>query len=304
MSSNDLGCLTSDVRIVPGNDLYEPIIFNTVDLDGTRWWISEVEGWWTLPPVSLPDYPRPQRTNGSYDVIGVYQARTVTIRGNFLPPNRALVPQKRQRLLQALDSVYGDAATLIFNEPIPKQAYARLSDQPMVRTTKTTGFTEFEFTMRCADPLKYSLQLFSQQGGTFVDLGVGRTYSRVYPRTYVSSGSGGNQTNYIVALNEGSVPTAPLIAVNGPATNPVVTNLATDEFMGFNLTLASNERLLIDMGEHIAIKSAPVEQALTISLMMDGSTWWKLLPGVNNLQLVSESNTGSITATWRSAWLE
>ena len=56
------------MQIVPNDPTVPTVFLNSLDADGTRWLLGDAEGWWTLPPPSVLDIPRPQKQDGSYDV--------------------------------------------------------------------------------------------------------------------------------------------------------------------------------------------------------------------------------------------
>jgi hypothetical protein len=302
-------CLNSDFMLVPANPLAKKLILNHRDADGTRWVLNDIDGWWGLPPSSIMDIPRPQKQDGSYDVEGNYLARIVTITGQILPAAKILVPQKRAHLMRVLDTVRGGPLQIIAREhPLDYQglpieidlmAYARLADQPKVSTTKASGLTDFQIALKCVDPRKYSLlERRAADMAIFERLTDGRGYSLVFDRWYSSEAESAGQLN---ATNVGTVPSAPLIELHGPMTSPLIQNFTTSQELSFpGLALVDGETLYIDVQEHSAVSGG----AQRVSYLANNSEWWWLQPGQNAVRLHAASGTGTMTFSWRSAWME
>lgn len=136
------------------------LVLNTVDENGTRWMLEDIDGWWTLPPPTLPDVSRPVHLDGSWPMSGRYGARKITLKGSFIPGpsssgGRMSVMSPRARVLQALDSVR-TGALLVVKEPVWwKQAWVWLSGQPRVEVKNSQGLTQFEAELTAVDPIKY-----------------------------------------------------------------------------------------------------------------------------------------------------
>src|SRR6478735_7543877 len=58
---------------------------NTIDAENVAWVITDLEGWWGLPDVEVPDDPRPSSQDGSYYTMGRFNSRTINIKGHILP---------------------------------------------------------------------------------------------------------------------------------------------------------------------------------------------------------------------------
>jgi hypothetical protein len=185
ITGSEAGCMISDLMLLPGDTAVPAVVLNHVDTDGTVWALQDIEGWWTLPPSTVLDIPRPQKQDGSYDVEGNYLPRLVTITGHFRPSSPSLVPQKRSQLLRACDTMRGPALQIQANEDartplgLWKMALGRLADQPQVQTTKASGQTDFQIAFKCWDPRKYSVAEYG--GGVAVTVFTRVTTGWAYP---------------------------------------------------------------------------------------------------------------------------
>jgi hypothetical protein len=286
--------LINDDRLAEGWDKegstafisWETLLLNWTDEDGTRWSMTDIEGWWNLPPVEAADLARPGYLDGSYPVDGRYGARIFTVSGVAMVGPEVSIAVPRQRLLRSLDAVRG-GALFVAKEPVwAKQAWVYLEDQPKI-DVRTKGMMEFEFTLKAPDPIKY---LAGSEGVTALRLvDVGKNYlerdysaeddgSGVYTeestlrgmrfREDLSDTPGPVPTDgsdppwpapnpyrryqdevepaSATALNAGTATVYPKIYVYGPTGNFVITNVTTGQRMLFQGGLQANETLIID----------------------------------------------------------
>ena len=106
-----------------------------------------------------------------------------------------------------------------------------------------------------------------------------------------------------VVMNNGDVETGAVFEIHvqgGSVTNPMIYNVETNEFIGFNMTLNAGDSLVINT--KTKEKSAmyyPVNAAGQSALghMMFNSTWLQLVSGANYFGISANSNTDRITVT-------
>jgi hypothetical protein len=129
------------------------LIFNTIDEDGILWVCTDIEGWWGNSVSEVADIPR-GLGDGSYDVRGRYAARDIEFSGVFLPPNKDMILYSREKLITAIDLVKTNGWLIVDEDP-PKASLVRLVGRPSISTVSPRGRTEFSFTLRASDPIKY-----------------------------------------------------------------------------------------------------------------------------------------------------
>ena len=129
------------------------LIFNTIDEDGVLWVCTDLTGWWGNSEPEVANIPR-GLGDGSYDVRGRYAAREIQFSGVFLPPNKELISKAREKLISAIDLVKTNGWLIVDEEP-PRASLVRLIDRPEIFTVNARGRTEFSFTLRASDPIKY-----------------------------------------------------------------------------------------------------------------------------------------------------
>lgn len=102
----------------------------------------------------------------------------------------------------------------------------------------------------------------------------------------------------------GDVETPAYITINGPCTDPIITNVTTGEKIAFSINLLSNEYIAIDtqFGSKSVIKQVSGSQNTTNALgnvKFAESTFFQLQPGSNQLKLTTPNgNYGTFTCSY------
>ena len=284
-------------------DQGDTLLLNYTDGEGTRWSLTGIDNWWTTPPVELSDLKRPGNLDGSFPMDGRYGAREFTVTGVFIPGPNVSAAVPRQRLLRSLDAVRG-GALFIAKEPVwSKQSLVYLSGQPKINTKSGgTQLTEFEFTLKAVDPIKYHAGI----GGLTVvpilnaaEALLGRTYSTAtvgnlgdtYTEEAVLRGRrfrfppSPDSTDPIVPpappnpyrrydpnvsagnttmINAGTVKVYPRVYMYGPCSNPTLINKTTNQQMRFVGDIGGGEVLVCDGNwRTVVMRSAPSEPSLS-----------------------------------------
>jgi len=132
----------------------------------------------------------------------------------------------------------------------------------------------------------------------------GRTYNKVYNKTYsLSSGTSGDT----IIINSGNIETYPLVTIYGPATEPEALMIRSDgvvfRFRLTGLVLASvAESVFIDMRQHTVIRN----DGTNAYQYAVGSDWWSLEPEFSNVVKFSASvlaQPAHMSIQWRNAYM-
>jgi len=156
------------------------------------------------------------------------------------------------------------------------------------------GAVDVEVRFFATDPRVYDNTGQSASAG-FPAGGVGRTYSRTYPRVYGAAGSGGR----ITAVNNGSFEVPWTMTIAGPWVNPTVEHLGTGVVLSLAVSIGSGETLTLDSGAG----SVFLGTAHRLNAVAPGSVWPTLGPGVNEIRVAGASGTGTAVMSWRSGSL-
>lgn len=267
----------------------DQLVFNTIDLDGVVWVISDVEGWWNLPESTVRDIPRGW-ADGSYDVGGRWTNRLLTLRGSILPPDPSFVPAARDTLLQAAALVYDGAWLRVYEEP-QKAAFVRLSGKPQIQTVNARGRTDFSIGLKAADPLKYGWNDAQAQGYEVTTL---QCKNVALSRTGVTT-----------ITNDGNWDTTVVIEIDGPVVGPAtIINQTTGELIILIEPVPALSMLEINTyRQAVALDGDTADARKMLDIL---ANWILLAPGDNTLEFI---DTGSVNSTavmrvyHRPAWI-
>ncbi|MFB4280859.1 hypothetical protein ACBJ59_36605 [Nonomuraea sp. MTCD27] len=219
--------LTVTIPVKPGDSLTG--VNGEVEWNGTLWGpatdiqvLLPVEGWLGSPSIDNLNVERPGR-HGAWDARKLAQQRIVSIR---LQPNSAADPTQVQDLIDEVLAVTGipeDEAPLplvIKAYGSPRLAYGQVVDRPLTLDGDyNVGLPTIGVVIACADPRLYSLER------------AGVTVPADTPTALA---------------NTGNASTHPVIRIEGPAENPVLTNQTLDRTLQFAITLGAGELMEID----------------------------------------------------------
>lgn len=267
------------VRYALGNPAAPMVTFNAVDAQGVMWLCDEPQGW-DSPTVATP-FDRKQYGDGAYAGQGYLEERTLTFSGAFAAPTNALAVAARDQLRAALlgDLLNGVIYTHLDEQPARSMV---LLPSGSPRLPVNDRVCEFSFTLIAADPYKYGpsgtygpARLPSATGNP------GRSYPRVYPVTYGALGS--LPTGAAITVpNAGDTASEAIYAVQGPVPGPVIA-LSNGLFIGFTLTLAATDSLIIDT----AAGSAQVNGVNRLDALLADSTFPLIPTGGVDVHLTS-----------------
>jgi len=224
--------LGSDIEIIKPMPDYttKRLTFNTIDPStGVVWVCRDIVGWWDLPSAEVPDITR-GLDDGSYDVRGRWMARDLTFEGSILTPDPNKTFAARTKLMEVFDLVYTGGWLFVKESPV-KAAYVRLVGKPTIRSINARGRLDFTFTLRVADPIKYSW--YDASSGNYSAWPVNYIPSpdrddEIVGYTEVSIGSEGGIETYLENL--GNTPVACIFKISGPMSQPAfISNLTTGE---------------------------------------------------------------------------
>jgi hypothetical protein len=277
------------------------IIYNSLTVGaGTPYVLVKVTGLHDTPNVRTSDQDRP-RQHGQYPGADYHGGRsiqaTVTIVAN---PNTAATSWDAFSLAM----VTGKKTESPLLVQIPGLASGRTL-QIGARVRQLALPIDFDYRdgagravvqWWATDPLFYdatpttlSTSMASLSGG-------GRTYPHIYPRVYGGAVSGGT----ILASNAGEVDAPWQATITGPIDNPSIYNVSTGQTLGFTGSLLTGETLVLDSLEKSVLFAGTVSRYTWLTFV---SQWFDLAPGVNQLQFTGTAGTGTLTTTFRSAWI-
>jgi len=146
-----------------------------------------------------------------------------------------------------------------------------------------------------SDPRIYRLQLRSASSGLPTITG-GLTFPASSPFVFGTAGTGG----LLNATNAGTIETPWRVTFTGPLVAPQLSHTGQALTLAFTGTLAAGETLVVDSAARTVLLNGTTSR---YSWLTSLSSWWTLEPGPNTLQFAAASGTGSVSISYRDAYL-
>lgn len=235
-------------------------IGNSVDGNGTHWFINKDRGW--FQPLGVRNYhlERPVG-NGDFVAPKTRQSRVITLAGFC----RALTPDLSSQAVDQFNGLLaaGNLYTLTVDEGTRTMSAAvELGTDPDSELLNRRDF-RFQLVLIAPDPRKLWVNgQFSGHSGLTTASSGGITWNGPAGTTGSEwngpAGSTGTEWNGATApvgssgqftlTNPGTAPADIVFTVTGPVTNPVITNLTTGQRIAYGGSLLAGETLVIDTG--------------------------------------------------------
>jgi len=294
----------SGMKLEGGIQLWNPatetgLTLNTIDSNNVVWVVSDIEGWWTLPEVELPDLPRGWG-DGSYDAIGRWSNRIMTLSGSFMPQEPEDAAAARATLLDYLSPMVKTTTSgyLIVTEDgtNKRAAKVRLSGAPQITSVNARGRHNFSIGLKAVDPIKYEFVDGDPDG---------------YQSTTITESSGSGSTTI---TNSGNTPVPIIIelslgfSIPSSANPPTITNTTSDKSISIIGATVSDKRLELDTYNREVLEvqysgSSVVNVANGRSKVAVLVDWIYLQPGSNTITIQDFPTGGSATIYYRSGWI-
>lgn len=115
---------------------------------------------------------------------------------------------------------------------------------------------------------------------------------------------GASVSGTIRVSNDGTAAAGWTARLDGPLTDPVITNQTTGERLAFTgnggLDIAAGEYVELSSEGRAALLAGTSSRRSQLSL---DSRWWQFPPGATDLELAADAGTGTLTVTWRDAYI-
>lgn len=283
------------------------LTLNTIDDNDVVWVVTGIDGWWTLPESELPDLPRGWG-DGSYDAIGRWSNRIITLNGSFLPQRPEDAPAARNALIQAVSLIKTGGWLIVYEDKATnpsangKAAYVRLSGAPQIQSVKARGRHDFSIGLKASDPIKYEYVDGNEDGYNYIDI------------TANQLGESGYDATSLPIVNLGNVPVPVVLEVSGVSSipdslnPPTIANSENDQSIVFESPIETSHKLEIDTYNREALDveydgSNVINVAngrAKLSVLID---WIYLEPGENVFELFNFPQNATCRVLWRSGWI-
>lgn len=118
----------------------------------------------------------------------------------------------------------------------------------------------------------------------------------------------GSEGDHVTIDNKGDVDAPVLIQIHGPVTNPRIENATTGEFIVVNRAFSAGETLEIDTDpQHKRVEAVQSDGTrINVFNWLDlDSTFWKLIPGENEIKYSAYAGTseGTVTISYKNHYV-
>lgn len=266
---------------------------------GTPFVIKEVTGLEDLPVIRNQDDNKGYN-DGMFTGRDFFSGRTLTFMFNVLAGNGNTAQTNFNLFQAALNPQQTGTTTLQFllspsDSLRTTQARVRSRAVP-VNPEWTYGKITAQVTLFCPDPRLYS------SPATVASMSPQPPLGRSYNRTYNLLYGGGSLSTSTSIVNNGNATTGPVITITGPAVNPTIGNITTNQYMTVNVSLANTDTLVIDLDNKlITLNGSPAR-----NLVAGNSVWFSAPPGTSSFYFTAQSytvGTTSASVTYSSAWV-
>lgn len=277
------------------------LTLNTIDSNDVLWVVSDIDGWWNVPESEVPDLPRGYG-DGSYDAVGRWSNRLITLNGSFLPQYPADVPAARNSLIEALSLIKTGGWLIVYEDKATnptangKAAYVRLSGTPQITSVNARGRHDFSVLLKAVDPIKYEFNATDDplDGYSIQEI---TTSSGIGQATITNSGN--VAVPVVLELSSGFTPSVSGAVITNTENDQAITVVAgTDAANKLEIDTYNREVLDVTYAGGVVTNSA--NGRAKVSVLVD---WIYLEPGDNVVTLSGFPTGGTCTVYWRSGWI-
>lgn len=264
----------------------------------TRWTISNIDGWLSLPDSTATLTARQGRW-GSYAGQQTFGSRTVEITFELTDYATTADLRRLRAALSPPEDPQEEPLVLWCGTEAPELIYARV-DKAAIPTDYafSMGYTTVTVSWVSTSAYRYSLAEQVAWGKVLAEeTRDGLRFPLRFPLTF-GSGSGGG---IVTAYNTGSSTAWPVLEVIGPCAGPVITELESGRKLAFSpaLVLSADDTLSIDTDARYASQSG-----ITRDGLLRTREWFGLAPGTaTRLRFSAEQAdpAARLIVRWRNA---
>lgn len=256
------------------------------DGNGVLMTCSKLDGWGS--PGGTGGVQQRAAADGGTNPRQWLKPRALSATGRIEAPTAALRQDAEHRLEAALGLAMFDLRVV---DAIPLRVRTR-REGDIAMEDDTDLQSTWQADLICPDPRRYGVNPHTVLIGLPSAVG-GMSFPVTFPMSFGGSYSSGDQN----APNAGNYPAPVTIRIDGPVTNPSLTNVATGQTLTYNGSLAA--------GEWVAIYTDPLRALLMgnggRTGLLSGSPW-QLVPGDNLIAFRATAGTGTALITYDDAY--
>lgn len=246
------------------------------------------------PPADIKSTKSPYQDGSSFVDIQLAE-RALYITGAIMGFTRADMYEKRRLLSRVLNPKLGQGR-LIYTNDYRSYAINAISDESPVIDDRIANNQKFTISFICNDPYFQDAEMATKALRSEVG---GMKFPLKLPTRFALASYRG------VFVNTGDVETPVEIRYKGPATNPIVENETTGEYIKVNCVLSATATLIISTefgSKRVEILNADGTRTNVFHWIDLGSTFFQLQTGDNMLRYGSSQDSGQLPATVTVSW--
>jgi hypothetical protein len=224
--------------------------------------------------------------------------RPITLEGIVWPDPVSERAEREDRIQRATNAMRADATLSWTPEgQSPRRLLLRRAQPPRItgRRPKNMLVAMVSDDAVITSPNLNSLDLPAGSGV----LSLGMSFPMDFPLTFQDT-TGGPST---FVVNAGNAESPPILTVQGAITNPIIRNETVDKEIRLIYDLAAGDSLTINVDTASILLNGTTNRYSALDFGL--SEWWNLVPGSNDVRLISSAFSGpaGLTVQWRDAWI-
>lgn len=225
--------------------------------------------------------------------------REINIEGTFRKLTSPELYNNRKQMQRLINPKLGLGTLQYEHEGVLKQIDAVADGTPVFPDKDTDMFQRFQVDFICPNPYWRDLNQVSRAL---------RAYEGKFTLPFTLPFRLGKQGDRTTLTNDGDVPAPVQIDLQGPVTNPKITNETTGEFIQINGSIAADEVLHIDTTPNMkrieVYKGDFVRSIFGRFAYEQGASFWKLEIGKNDISYVADegNNKAIVAVSWRNMY--
>lgn len=224
--------------------------------------------------------------------------RLITMQGTVMAGSQSELYELRRHVSRVLNPKLG--GRLVYTNDYRSYGAEAIAEDGPTWGTRYGNNQLFTISLVC--PLPFLLDQYEQSEVITTWLG-GMRFALALPTRFAMRGP-----KRINIINSGDVETPVRIEFRGPATNPIITNQATGEYIQVNRILTHSDTLVIttDFGnKRVEIVADDGGRTNVLNWIALGSSFWQLEPGDNIVAYSSddEIESATVSLSYRNRYL-
>lgn len=263
---------------------------------------SGLTGWEDLPEIQTGDADRPT-DHGAWPGARYAKSRLVAGQVWLLPDtgdSAALGVVQTLRRALALRDEERWLAVRVHGETLAVRARVNQRVVPTDKAYVTQGVSRAAVQWIAADPRRYQpTERLASTPPPEPEAGLDWTQGLIWPLDWGQATSTGD----VVAANDGSAPSHPVITFQGPCTTPSVTEQTTGRRLRYDIALAATDQLVVDTAEGTVTLNGTASRRYTATADSGPEELFTFDSGVSELSFRADASTpdARMSVTWRSA---